>query len=375
LAVFASLLLNAALAALLLADAAPVFLHWIRRIHIGRWSSAEAWQEKVFRQTLLQWKRLPAIPISDQNHLTLLKRLCGQYSSPALQFWHGAALQASLGLPPRQKECPEKIAAFSSVSAGVYANARLLFDGPPDENGWLSVFAQSLLNRAGAGTLPYAENICDLRLVDSLWMVCPFLFRYAAHSGDARYAALSKRQLAEYLARGIHPETGLPVHSFAEANAAPLGVYGWGRGCGFLLLALSESLEAAGDPADRAWLRERAIEAAQTMLRYQTEGGGWSHLFLASNRPESSATALLGTALAILVQELPEEQHESAALFLQRAKAARDCLMRMTRRSGAVDFAQGDTHGIGQYSTRFEPLPLAQAYTHRLAQILGKIAI
>ena len=47
-----------------------------------------------------------------------------------------------------------------------------------------------------------------------------------------------------------------------------------------------------------------------------------------------------------------------------------DFLMSVTRVNGEVDFAQGDTMGIGNYSRRFEPMPAAQAFALRLC---GKI--
>ena len=37
-----------------------------------------------------------------------------------------------------------------------------------------------------------------------------------------------------------------------------------------------------------------------------------------------------------------------------------------TRRSGEVDFAQGDTMGVGNYSRRFDILPAAQGFALRL---------
>ena len=48
------------------------------------------------------------------------------------------------------------------------------------------------------------------------------------------------------------------------------------------------------------------------------------------------------------------------------AKSAKKYLISVTRRDGKVDFAQGDTMGIGNYSRRFEPLPTAQGFALRL---------
>ena len=42
----------------------------------------------------------------------------------------------------------------------------------------------------------------------------------------------------------------------------------------------------------------------------------------------------------------------------------------MTRRDGALDYAQGDTLGIALYSTRFDILPFAQGMTLSLLKKL-----
>jgi hypothetical protein len=42
------------------------------------------------------------------------------------------------------------------------------------------------------------------------------------------------------------------------------------------------------------------------------------------------------------------------------------CLRRVTRRSGVIDFSQGDTKAIGVYSRNFSPIPFTQGMVLRV---------
>ena len=294
---------------------------WLGRIHIGRWEDPRAWgaaTENIARKWL---RKMPVVPMTDQR-FTLPERLRGEYRGGDVQGWQHAALARACGI---QEE------AFS-----------------PEE----------LVGRAGEGTLPYGANIPGLRLVDTLWMACPGLFR----SGERQAHMLAKRQLEEYLSRGLHPDTGLPAHAFGLESGAPLGVYGWGRGTAFLFLALVESLPHA-DAETRSWLLARALTLAGILQKAQLPDGGWGWLLFGGGPAESSATAMLGTGFALLAREAGWSD------YARVARDARSCLMGLTRRDGTVDYAQGDTRGIGMYSARREPLPLAQAYAVALARL------
>ncbi|MDR3312997.1 MAG: glycoside hydrolase family 88 protein [Oscillospiraceae bacterium] len=351
------------------------FLRWLARIHIGHWPSAAIWAAAVERRCHRQWKRPPAVPLTDATGLAARLLLCGRQGGKRLRFWHRASLALALpsaaaaaslrppeGLPPGVEW---GVAAFAALRGGQSHTER-----------WIHDLAEAFLRRAAeaGGTLPYSAALPQLRLVDTLWMVCPFLFLYGAQAQDARCTDLAKRQLQEYLAQGLHPLTGLPAHSFAPPDGTPAGVYGWGRGCAFLFLALTQSaaaLDAAA--AERTWLVEQALAFSKALLRIKLPGGGWPWLPLAEDRPEASATAMLGYGFALLAELLPDAHMQEKSTCLEAAKQAQNCLMPLTRRDGAVDFAQGDTQGIGLYSTRREPLPLAQAFSLCLAKALQKL--
>jgi unsaturated rhamnogalacturonyl hydrolase len=347
------------------------FLRWLARIHIGRWDDTAAWAAAVERAARRQWKHPPSIPITDSRApLAILRARHG--AGARLRFWHRASL--ALALPAEgaaQTLQPPKGFAFC-VEWGVACYAALR-GGLTAQTPWIAAAANECLALAAqnGGTIPYAKGLEPLRLVDTLWMLCPFLTLCGCLTGDSRCTALARRQLDQYLQQGLHPATGLPAHSFALADGSPAGVYGWGRGSAFLLLALLESAKASasgGDAAFAAWLWAQAVPVADAILRNQLPGGGWGWLPHSETRAESSATAMLGYGYALLAANKSIETARRQA-YASAAQAAVRCLRQATRRDGTVDYAQGDTRGVGYYSALREPLPLTQAYALRLFQL------
>jgi unsaturated rhamnogalacturonyl hydrolase len=366
--IFPSVLAAVGLAALL-ADGIPVWLRWLRRIHLGRWQDPAVWLDRLRQAGRRQAKHMPRIPASDQTRGVLWDVLRGQYTNRRLQLWQRAALveaAEAFDAPTDWFVLPESTAERDIRAEHAAAAYALLKAGRISEQD-LRTVTDELTSQAGSGTLPYTPALPALRFVDTL-MACPALFRAGGAAAD-----LSFRQLREYAENGLSPVTGWPAHCFRptpdNACGIPLGMTGWGRGCGFWICALTESLTETADPAVQAWLLSAARKAADALLPRQLPGGGWSRQLLADDRPESSATAMIGYALALL-SACPALPESDAARCRQAAQAARTCLMSLTRRDGTVDFAQGDTRAVGVYSTRTEPLPLAQAYAIRLGDAL-----
>ena len=77
------------------------------------------------------------------------------------------------------------------------------------------------------------------------------------------------------------------------------------------------------------------------------------------------AVHLRSAVLSLLLHRLGKEAGNGG--YLDAARKGRDYLMTVTRRNGIVDFSQGDTKGIGYYSTRYEHMPFTQGITLLLA--------
>ncbi len=344
-----------------LTDAVPALRTWTGRIGIGS-LSADAAYDKV-RAMALRWLRqTPAVPVSDQTRRTIWERLRGKYKSDKVQHWQQGALLLGVS------EAGETAAAASFAETVVDAQGR--WRQTPDRPDY-ALLAYALLRggdarmlrpamdemfaflsaQAGEGTVPYDPRVPDKRFVDTLGMVCPFLALYAKTYDCPDALGLCMRQLSEYADKGINRTCGLPFHAVRVPSGAPLGVCGWGRGCGWYALALSELLRCGID------VTRQARVFADALLPTQQANGAFSRQLLAESGGESSATAMLGHFFAVLFRQTGETAYRDAA---EKACAF---LRSVTRRDGQTDFAQGDTKGIGFYSLRMSPMPAAQGFT------------
>ena len=345
-------------------DLVPTFAAYLKRIHIGRWADETAWRNAAEKKALQWLKKMPPLPVTDQTCYTVLPRLQGKYYNAHFVCWQQAGLLLGMEHSPEAKQLTRAFFDKSDAANTPYTigNAMLLFallkNGFADDPAVRQTaqrYAAEMLSFAGEGTLPYQPNGAH-RFVDTLGMACPFLTEYALLTDDAAALELVKRQLDEFEAYGIHPVSGMPVHCFHARHHAPLGLYGWGRGCGWYAIALAECydlLKGRDAYADVLWQRMERL--ANDLLPLQNKNGSFNCILGADARADSSATAVLGWFLARAGQA-------------QAAERAKRYLIGVTRRSGEVDFAQGDTMGEGNYSRRFEPLPFAQGFALRIGK-------
>lgn len=351
-------------------DFVPMLLNWLGRIHIGRFESEKAWEEKAEAVALKWIKKLPAMATTDKTTYTFLPRIKGEYANKKFNAWQEACLLFALKENEEAKKAAyeffinaelEKQSYTPGTAMLLYALLDSGFEKDEKVAAASADYCKKALAAAGMSTLPYNLG-SDNRYVDVLGMVCPFLIKYHQVYGSAQALELAKKQIDEYYEYGIHPNTGLPIHCFSTATKAPLGVYGWGRGCGWLAIALAEChslLKGKDEYADI--LEERMLKFAFDVKKYQLKNGSFSAMFGAGVREDSSATAILGWFFA-RISEIGGSEYAA------RAAAAKKHIISVTRLDGKVDFAQGDTMGIGNYSRRFEPMPTAQGFALRIGK-------
>lgn len=349
------------------ADFIPVIMAWIKRIHIGRYTDKKVWYENAVKVARKNGEKMPKIPVTDKTAYTLLPKLRGEYYNFYFSSWQVASL---LLADSDNEETRKAVYRFFDkedwsdrsykTGAGYLFYAMMQSGFSYDEKFKLAVddYISKVFAAAGDGTLPYVLEYKE-HYVDTLGMVCPFLIKYHQTYGCPDALELAKRQFDEFYTYGINERTGLPIHCFNPDNKMPLGIYGWGRGCGWLALALDECLSLL-DETDEYYgvLRERATALCEALLPFQNENGSFNAIIgVPFSRQESSATAMIGSLL-----------HRMG--YTEESERCLKFLMSVTRVNGEVDFAQGDTMGIGNYSRRFEPMPAAQAFALRL---YGKI--
>jgi len=379
-----------------LIDIIPLIKRRISRIHIGQWSNFEEWQITVENALLEQLKKTPRIPLSDNTRLTFIERLRGTYTNPALNNWQQAALLLGANEMCGCEEIRKRIENFIGSKINVRGEW-LVFEAKPET----AMLAFAVLNSPIAdknqirpamkktaemlfeyaektGTVPYNNNVPDIRFVDTIGMICPFLAKYAFCFDCPQALKLAYRQIEEFAEFGMHDKFSIPVHCFNLLTGAPLGIFGWGRGCGWWAEGLMDTylvLSNSTLPADAKLMRnqenlsvigemekfllEQMISFANALIRFQMNNGAWDRQIFLMTDSESSATAMLAWFMKKMFKITYNEVYR-----ISYDKAA-DFLVGVTRRDGTVDFAQGDTKGIGFYSGKLEVMHAAQGFTVR----------
>jgi len=386
--------------AVLLVDIIPAIKRWIDRIHIGQWENTEKWGLAVKKTLTKQLRKTPSVPVSDNTRFTIIERLKRTYKSKNLQDWQQAALLLGANELYSHGEVRAQVEKFidsqidpktgdwrewnENVESALLAFAILStpFTKKQKIKPAMDKTAKMLLGLAEKyGTVPYKLNVPNIRFVDTVGMICPFLIKYGVEYGCDEAIKTAWKQIEEYCLYGLHPSQNLPVHCFDVVSNAPLGIYAWGRGCGWLATGLMDSYlslnasTVAGKTEEQnnpLYTKNNANIKIQENLfgqmsllasvleKYQMENGGWDRQVFLKESGETSATAMLGWFMKKMFELTGDELYKTSA---EKARIFLNC---STRRNGVVDYAQGDTKGIGFYSVKLDALPAAQGFAARI---------
>ena len=127
-----------------------------------------------------------------------------------------------------------------------------------------------------------------------------------------------------------------------------------------------DSFENMEDLSRREQLKAWIEEAAEGILSFQRQDGGFGSIVQSSKTYDSSATAVLAWFYARCAELFDRPAY---------AEAAEKCLQKLlkcTRVSGAIDWCQGDTKGIGVFSQTYDIMPFAQGMCLRAIHTLER---
>ena len=218
------------------------------------------------------------------------------------------------------------------------------------------------------GTIFYRDFIPNIRFVDTIGFICPFLTFYGVKYNKPEYVNLAFNQIESYLETAFLKDTNLPSHAYDIKNNIPLGIYGWGRGLGWFILGIVDmNNELPNDHEKKEFLKKLIVKTADDSLKFQKETGGFSALLTVKGmRHDSSITTLAGWLFWNSYLITQDEK------YLNAANRCIESLMKVTRRDGVIDFCQGDTKGIGVYAETFDLMPFVQGMTVRLVNAIEK---
>lgn len=378
------LLLFAVLVLLVLAvDFVPQFNTWQSRIKIGRFPNRNAWQEKILTVSKRWLTDTPTIPLTDNSRLIIIDMLRGNYSRSAIQSWQEAALV--LGLTEYLKktgdaDTREKLHRFvdqkmtsegswkhkptesdHAILAYAFLNADCIVHEkyrPAFDETWRMILSL----RGEDGTVAYKSHVRQYRFVDTIGFICPFLATYGLKFNVPAAVDLAVKQITEYSACGMMHQEHLPFHTYEVESKIPVGLSGWGRGLGWYVIGLIDTWHALPDGhPQKMGLEKLVIKTARSAMKFQEQNGAFHWLLFDRGSRLDSSTAATLTWFFTLASQIPEINK----VCLAAREKALDYLMSVTRRSGAVDFSQGDTKGIGVYSQNFDILPFTQGFVLR----------
>ena len=334
-------------------DAFHALNEWKQRIHIGRWNNRKVWQEAVEKKARQWLAKSPTVQKTDQDRRILWDMWKGNYASHTIQSWQDGGLILGLSKEDAQlylKHHPNLFHRTLEVDQAFLAFALKQQSALTEEQ---EAKIQELLSPyiSKNQTIPYRQTVQHLRFVDTIGLVCPFLYQTGA-------GQIANKQIEEYeeaLYKGI-----FPAHAFNLSNRLPLGVFDWCRGIGWYVLGLI--LAQKGIQCQQ----ERILRLANALFPLQRPQGGFSCMvFNPQERYESSGTAIIGLLFLEAYKLSQETRYLKAAFQIDKS------LMQATRRNGAIDYAQGDTRGVGFYSQKFSIMPFAQGMALLLSKRLN----
>lgn len=364
-------------------DWIPLFSTWQSRIKMGQFATLEEWKSKVL-QTSLQWlQQTPTIKVSDNTRVIVIDMLRGNYKRTAIQSWQqGALLLGLTNYLNQTKDVKISKAIDTFLASKLNSNGHWKIQ-PKEVDEVLLAFAISktpnfdfqknqpaldatfdlITQLIGSDqTVAYRLHYKNYRLVDTIGFICPFLVRYGLQFDNKNAIDLALNQIREFNTYAILKPNYIPCHSYDVHSKLPIGLFGWGRGLGWYAIGVMDSwLELPKEHPYKNELKQMIIELAKTAIQFQNENGSWSWLIMSQDKQkDSSTTAILSWFLgnAATISEI------STDCTLAQEKALQ-YLKKVTRRSGAIDFSQGDTKAIGVYSQQFAILPFTQGFCLR----------
>lgn len=342
------------------------------RFHIGRWNSDEEWHKALYKKAIKWLHRSPTVKISDNSRYVLMDMLQGKYRSMTIQSWQNASIL--LGIQRYDTQLAKKVALSNldekghwktrptNVDAGMLAYAILK---AADDYAFVKPAMDTVIqivvkNTDESGLISYTGDTTNPdRYVDTLGLVCPFLALYGRIYNEPQYEDLAYRQLSFYHQYGMFQNTALPNHAVDKNTKLPLGVFGWGRGTGWYILGLLDTYFEMQNFENKSALFTWIQESAKSYLDFQHSDGGFGSILQEQKTYDSSATAVMAYFFAECSVLLSDEEY---------AKVSRMCLNKLktvTRITGAIDWCQGDTKGIGIFAQTYDVMPFAQGMALR----------
>lgn len=341
-----------------LLDAITWFRKKLSHKRVIMWKNRQEWESAVCTCAEKWIKKMPIVPLKDEERLIIIDMLRKQYKHSALQGWQYAQLISGLSVNNRQiKKLTESSFLISEIDDGytIYQawKSRLI-----DEDTAIKLTEKYLkivkMRTKASGLIEYRDGFGDVCIVDTIAFVCPILVRYGVTIKKHEYVDLALKQIRTYYENAYLEKCGLYAHGYHTVTHTPCESIGWGRGTGWYLLGVLYCWQEIYESDEKKWLYDRMIEAAENIMKCQRTDGGWSTQLVSNWNYDSSATAIFG-AFLFHVYEITHN-----VVIKEAGQRALEKLMTSTRKDGAIEYCEGACHGIGKYSINYSISPFTQ---------------
>lgn len=367
------MLLFVIMASVALVDLFVNLATWLSRIKIGRWEEEKVWKEAVEKTAKKWFFHMPAVKKTDQTRYLLWDMIKGNYKNKTIQSWQSGGIYLGIAENSSEEELKSMEQQFLDQTSGkwrikpkevdeallAYAILKYAVDKEKIKPAMDEMFAliQGKVQERDH-CVCYRDGIADVRFVDTVGFICPFLALYGSVYHEEAAFEIAKNQIKTYQEKGLLENYSLPVHAYDSRNGFPMGIYGWGRGAGWWMLGLIDTYREWKTD----WLAEILRETAEKMTCFENETGGFSSNLILKNNVDSSITAIAG----YFYREYAKISGEKK--YLEISQRCVKALMKNTRRTGEIDFSQGDTKGIGIYSQTYDKMPFTQGIALRIGE-------
>ena len=195
------------------------------------------------------------------------------------------------------------------------------------------------------GEIKYDRNENDAILVDGTGMATPFLARYSAEFDDAETGRIAVLQVTNFLKMGVDPARHLAFHGYENGTFG--GEMGWGRGTGYLMMAIGSVMRYCHD--------EDALAKCEEFIR-------WTFKYM---KPEYK----FGWTLSPFEKDAPSDTSATFKIMwgVMEAKknglasSVSDDTVKKIARAGLTDVydgvvkgSSGGSGGFGSYSENYD---------------------
>ena len=250
------------------------YFWWMDRFprwKIGDWLNNDKWMNDVFLIGLNWLPKVPSVPVTQNTHLLLWDIVKGRFSRKSVQAWQTGGLLIGVSefsildsefarnktidfyidKKGNWKKEPQNV-DFAILAYGFLKyDDKIVFLKPAMD------FLIDLIEKqiGKDGLIAYSNNK-NIRYVDTLGLVCPFLAAYDKAYKTSKYSQLAFSQIEKFIENGLFKDTFLLVHSYEIKNNLPIGVYGWGRGTGWFILGLTDTFLELDESVEKEKLKK-----------------------------------------------------------------------------------------------------------------------